>query len=63
MDTKIDSDVGSIVNAVLQFDAEMRQGADLMGVRDEDVERMADAFRFGAERLAEVFGPWHAWRP
>lgn len=57
MDTKTEPDVRAIVSAVLEFDAVIREGADWMGVKDEDFARMAEAFGLSAEQLGALAVP------
>lgn len=56
MESKTEPDITSIVDAVLESDAEIPQDADLLGVRDEDFARMAEAFGLSAEHLNALLG-------
>lgn len=48
---KIGPESGSAVDAVLTGDAGIRDGADLLGVKDDDFARMAETFGFSPEFL------------
>jgi hypothetical protein len=59
MDAKNEQDIGSLVQSALKQQPEPAQGdddEDPLGVREEDFDRIAAAFGFSAERLAELLG-------